>query len=186
MDEHTIRVLEFEKVLQLLAAEAAFSVGRELALAVRPSTEYAAAFDLQSETAEMRLLDQMGIDMPFAGARDIRPLIHSAAIGQVLEPGDLAEAAQTLKTARRARLVLEKVRDRVPRLAAIADAIGDFRRFSDEVDKAISTGGRWPTPPASNWPPRGASFGSPSSGWNSEPRRRSQTQSAAVSPRRGC
>ncbi len=141
MDEHTIRVLEFEKVLQLLAAETAFSVGRELALAVRPSTEYAAAFDLQSETAEMRLLDHLGIDVPFAGARDIRPLIHSASIGQALEPGDLAEAAQTLKTARRARLVLEKVRDRVPRLAAIADAIGDFRTFSDEVDKSISSRG---------------------------------------------
>jgi len=141
MDEHTIRVLEFEKVLQLLAAETAFSVGRELALAVRPEVDYQAAFELQSETAEMRLLDQLGIDVPFAGARDIRALIHSAAIGQVLEPGDLAETAQTLKTARRARLVLEKVRDRVPRLAAIADVVGDFRQCTDEVDRSISSRG---------------------------------------------
>lgn len=141
MDEHTIRVLEFEKVLQLLAGETAFSLGRELALAVRPVEDYKAAFEMQSETAEMRLLDQLGIDVPFAGARDIRPVIHAASIGQVLEPGDLLEAAQTLKTARRARLVLEKVRDRVPRLAAIADAIGDFRFLHDEVERAISARG---------------------------------------------
>lgn len=141
MDQHTIRVLEFEKVLTLLAAETAFSVGRELALAVRPVTDYAEAFELQSQTAEMRLLDQMGIDVPFAGARDIRPLIHSAGIGQVLEASELAEAAQTLKTAWRARGVIEKVRPRAPRLAAISDQVTDFRRFGDEVDAAINTRG---------------------------------------------
>lgn len=141
MDEHTIRVLEFEKVLRLLAAEAAFSVGREFALAAWPEADYGAAAALQRETAEMRLLDQLGIDIPFSGAHDIRPLIHAASIGQALEPSSLVEAAQTLKTARRARLVLEKVRDRVPRLAAIADAIGDFRTFGDEVDRAISARG---------------------------------------------
>jgi len=141
MDEHTIRVLEFEKVLGLLAAEAAFSLGRELALGVRPEPGYHEAAARQLETAEIRLLDQLGIDLPFAGAHDIRPLIHAAAIGQPLEPGSLAEAAQTLKAARRARTILEKVRDRVPRLAAIADAIGDFRTFADEVDRAINARG---------------------------------------------
>jgi DNA mismatch repair protein MutS2 len=141
MDDHTLRVLEFEKVLALLAGEAAFSVGRELALAVRPETDYGAAAALQWLTAEMGLLHQQGIDVPFAGARDIRPHIHSASIGQALEPSDLADAAQTLTTALRARRVLERVRDRVPRLTAIADRIGDFRRFTDAVDEAITARG---------------------------------------------
>ncbi|MEO8541154.1 MAG: endonuclease MutS2, partial [bacterium] len=141
MDDHTLRVLEFQKVLNLLADEAAFSIGRELAVAVRPETDYAAAFELQAQTAEMRLLDQLGIDVPFAGAHDIRPHVHAASIGQVLEPSDLLEAAQTLRTARKAHGVVEKVRDRVPRLGLIADDCGDFRRFTDEVDQAISPRG---------------------------------------------
>ena len=128
-------------MLNLLADEAAFSIGRELALAVTPETDYAQAFELQARTAEMRLLDQMGIDVPFAGAHDIRPHIHAAAIGQVLEPSDLMEAAQTLRTARAAHRVIEKIRDRVPRLGFIADEIGDFRRFTDEVDGAITARG---------------------------------------------
>src|SRR5688572_32168360 len=102
MDEHTLRVLEFEKVLALLAGETAFSVGRELALAVGPAVTFEDAFELQSATAELLTLDQMGVDVPFAGSRDIRPTIHAAAIGQALEPGDLTEAANTLKTAWRA------------------------------------------------------------------------------------
>ena len=141
MDSHTLRVLEFEKVLALLGAETAFSVGRELALQVRPTTAYAEAFELLSQTAELRLIDQMGIDIPFGGARDIRPLIRAAGIGQVLEAPDLVDAAQTLHTAWRARGIIEKVRPRVPRLAVITDRITDFRRFSDEIDRAITARG---------------------------------------------
>ncbi len=141
MDEHALRVLEFGKVLNLLADEAAFSIGRELCLAVRPETDYAQAFEAQAQTAEMRLLDQMGIDVPFAGAHDIRPAIHAAGIGQVLEPGDLVEAAQTLRTAWSAHRTIEKVRDRVPRLGFIASEIADLRRFTDEVDRAITPRG---------------------------------------------
>ncbi|MGI8926318.1 MAG: endonuclease MutS2 [Tepidiformaceae bacterium] len=141
MDEHTLRVLEFEKVLALLAAETAFSVGRELALAVRPETEFRAAFERQSLTAEMRLLEQMGVDIPFAGARDIRPLARAAAIGQVIDAPDLVEAAQVLKTAARAKNVVERLRPRVPRLGAITDGVADFRRFTDEVELAITARG---------------------------------------------
>ena len=73
MDDHTIRVLEFEKVLALLADEAAFSIGRELALAVRPETDYVLAFELQGQTAEMRALDQMGVEY---GAIDVLPALE--------------------------------------------------------------------------------------------------------------
>ena len=37
MDAHTLRVLEFEKVLALVAAEAAFSLGREKVMASLPA-----------------------------------------------------------------------------------------------------------------------------------------------------
>lgn len=141
MDAHTLRVLEFEKVLAMLAEQAAFSVGRELALKVVPEREYAAALELQAQTAEMRVLDQMGIDIPFSGARDIRPVIHAASISQAIEPADLLDAAQTLRTAWRARTTIQKLADRVPRLAVIAQRIGDLRRFVDVVDLAITPRG---------------------------------------------
>ena len=134
-------MLEFEKVLALLAAETSFSVGRELALQVRPATDYPTAASLQTETAQLRLLDQLGIDIPFAGAKDIRPLVRAAAIGQLLEAPDLLDAAQTLRTAWRAKSVIERVRMRVPVLGAIADGVCDFRGFSDAIDAAITPRG---------------------------------------------
>lgn len=136
-----MRVLEFDKVLAVLAGETAFSVGREFALELRPAATFEEALHHQQLTAEARLLDQQGIDVPFAGARDIRATIHSAAIGQALDPPDLVDAAQTLKTAWRARQLLERFRDRVVHLAAVADDVADFRRFTDAVDEAITPRG---------------------------------------------
>ena len=141
VDEHTLRVLEFEKVLSLLANEASFSMGRELALQVQPATGYAAAVKLQTETAEMRLLDQLGIDIPFAGAKDVRSLIHGASIGQVLDAPDLVDVAQILRTCWRAKNVIERVRARVPMLGGIADGVCDFRRFIETVDGDINARG---------------------------------------------
>ncbi len=141
MDDHTLRVLEFEKVLELLAAETAFSYGRELATAVRPATSFDEVQRLQAQTADVLLLDQMGVDIPFGGARDIRPLIQAASIGQVLDPADLVDAATTLRTAWRAKQTVERLRDRVPNLGPIVDWIADFRRFADEVESSITPRG---------------------------------------------
>jgi len=138
MDEHTLRVLEFGNVLALLAAETSFSVGRELALRVRPETTFEGVAQRQALSAEMRLLDRMGIDIPFASARDIRPVVHAAAIAQAVEASDLVSTSQMLKTAMRARNVIERVRPQVPNLGAIADEISDFRRFTGAVDEAIT------------------------------------------------
>ena len=141
MDEHTLRVLEFDGVLDLLAAETSFSVGHELAREVRPSTDFDEVVARQALVAEMRLLDQMGIDIPFAAARDIRPVIHAASIAQAVDASDLVDAAQMLKTAMRARNVIERVRPQVPNLGTIADQISDFHRFVDAVEEAITDRG---------------------------------------------
>ncbi|MBE7519501.1 MAG: endonuclease MutS2 [Thermoflexaceae bacterium] len=141
MDDHTLRVLEFHRVLALLANETVFSVGRELALELRPATTFIGTLSLQRRTAEMRLLDQMGIDIPFNAARDIRPTIHAAEIAQGLDASELLAAAQMLKTAMQARRVVERVAERVPELAVIASDIADFRRFTIAVEEAITDRG---------------------------------------------
>lgn len=138
VDDHTLRVLEFPKVLAMLAGETAFSVGHELALQLRPATELAGARRLQQETAEMRLLDQMGIDISFAAARDIREAAHAASIERTLDAGELLETAGALRTAWRAHQVIERVRNLAPALGEIADGVADLRRFCDDVEQAIT------------------------------------------------
>ena len=141
MDAHSLRVLEFDKVRAMLAAETAFSLGRELALALEPEREHEAVLALQAETAEMLHLDRMGLDTPLGGLRDLRPLTQAAAIGQVVEPGDLQDAATSFDTAWRARQLTQRLAERTPRLAAIAESIADFRPFIAETRRAITPRG---------------------------------------------
>jgi DNA mismatch repair protein MutS2 len=141
VDEHAIRVLEFRKVLEDISREAAFSLGREKVLAIEPFLTLDDVATAQSLTAEMVYLHQAGIDVPFAGARDIHTTLQAAAIGQVQDPGTLSEASNALKACVRARRVVERVRDRVPRLGALADRIGDFFAFTDAVEQALSDRG---------------------------------------------
>ncbi len=141
VNEHTLRVLEFDKVRSMLAGETAFSLGRELALALEPEREHEAVLVLQAETAEMSHVDQMGLDVPLGGMRDLRPLIHAATIGQAVEPGDLQDAAGSFDTAWRARKLAERLAERTPLLNAIAEAIADFRPFIEEARRAITPRG---------------------------------------------
>ncbi len=141
MNDHTLRVLEFGKVRAMLAEETAFSLGRELALALEPAREREAVLALQAETAEMTHVDQMGLDVPLGGMRDLRPLAQAAAIGQAIEAGDLQDAAGALDTAWRARRLAERLAERTPRIAAVAEAIADFRPFIAEVRRAITPRG---------------------------------------------
>ncbi len=141
MNDHTLRVLEFDKVRAMLASETAFSLGRELALALEPERDHEAVLALQAETAEMTRIEQMGLDVPLGGMRDLRPLIHSATIGQAIEPTDLQEAAGALDTSWRARTLTERLAEQTPRIAAIAEGIADFRPFIAEVRKAITPRG---------------------------------------------
>ncbi|MCA9822463.1 MAG: hypothetical protein KC470_07650, partial [Dehalococcoidia bacterium] len=129
--------MEFPRVRELVADGTAFSVGRELVLSLEPVGTFDDVVARQQLTAEALLLDQMGLDVPFAAASDIRPTIAAAEKDVALTAGDLQSAAWCLATAARARRVLERVGDRVPGLNRIGERIGDFHTFVDAVATAI-------------------------------------------------
>ena len=141
VDDHTLTVLEFDKVLRLLEGQCAFSVSRELAASVRPADLFADVVQLQTETAEMTELEHLGIEIPTAGASDIRPHLDSASKGRALDIPDLVAVAQTLKTAFRARQVVERLYERLPALMATAEATEDFRPECARVEEAINARG---------------------------------------------
>jgi DNA mismatch repair protein MutS2 len=96
MDPHTLELLEYDKVRALLAEYAATSMGKELALAVEPSTS------IQPIRAELALVTEM-VDVlaagqwpPFGGVHDVRLLVRRAAIGTMLTAEQLLQIADTL------------------------------------------------------------------------------------------
>src|SRR5205807_1029980 len=72
MTPRTLRVLEFSAVCERLAGLCASALGREAALALRPSPALEEAARAQRETSEARVLAELGNGLPVSGIRDIR------------------------------------------------------------------------------------------------------------------
>lgn len=96
MDAHTLELLEFHKIRELVGTYAFCSLGKDLALQAEPSTNadaIRAELALVSELAEV--LGQ-GQTPPFAGLRDVRMLARRAAIGAMLTAEQLLDIAGAL------------------------------------------------------------------------------------------
>src|SRR6516164_10769774 len=96
MDPHTLELLEFHKIRELLAGYAACSLGKELARAIEPMM-YAEKIRTEIElVSEMSDALGQGQAPPFGGLHDIRLLVRRAAIGSMLSAEQLLEVADTL------------------------------------------------------------------------------------------
>jgi DNA mismatch repair protein MutS2 len=96
MDSHTLDLLGFDKVRELLAGYAASSLGRDLARQVEPS------FDIDAIRRELALTSEMvealglGQAPPFSGLHDVRLLARRAAIGTMLTAEQLLQVGESL------------------------------------------------------------------------------------------
>jgi DNA mismatch repair protein MutS2 len=96
MDAHTLTLLEFDKIRDLMAGYASSSLGREAARAIEPSTAVEAIRHELSLVSEMVVSLGLGQPPPLAGLHDIRLIVRRAAIGAMLSAEQLVEVAETL------------------------------------------------------------------------------------------
>jgi DNA mismatch repair protein MutS2 len=96
MDAHTLELLGFDTIRELLAGYAATSLGADLARQLTPSTDAATIRHELTLTTEM--VDALGLGQtpPFAGLHDVRLLARRAAIGTMLTAEQLVDVADTL------------------------------------------------------------------------------------------
>ena len=139
IDEHTLKVLEFEDVKGILASFAASDLGRDAAKALYPSVDGHWVQARIAETTELtRVLDR-GERVPMAGLRDIRPVLKEFGKKQtVLEPADLIEISDTLAASGRLRLFLTNLEPaQSSHLCAMGEKLGDFQPTVDEIGRCI-------------------------------------------------
>src|SRR4051794_4124696 len=141
MDEHAIRVLEYEKVIARLARLCAFSGGRDLVLALRPSSSYETVVERQATLAEAIRLRGSGVVMNLAGASDVRGPIEKAALGGVLDAQELLAVASTQRVAQQARGALSRVAHMLPRLGRIGATIAEHGEVVNEIGRALDARG---------------------------------------------
>ncbi len=141
MNPKYFRTLEFDKILEHVAAHTAFSASAHLARALTPSTDAEEIARRQGETTEARALLDQHSEMSVGGARDVRPLTKNAQLNALLSPIDLLEIRQTLLAARTLRRALTRLDALYPRLAARALGLQELPVLVDAVGRAVNDRG---------------------------------------------
>lgn len=141
MNERSLRVLEYPKIIAMLQQRTAFAPGAELAQRLVPLTGLQDVDEALADTEEaLRLLETGGPDL-LAGARDVREAVRRAGVGGVLSPGELLDVAATAAAVRRVRRALLHEPDHHPRLAARAAGMAAFPELEDAVEACIGDDG---------------------------------------------
>ena len=141
MDEKSLHILEYHKILERLMGYCAFSASAEKAQNLRPSTDLDEANRLLAETREASQLLVTRSDLTIGGARDMRTQVDLAAHGAVLTPQELLDIKSTLVAARTLSRVFERLQEQFPRLYAIAARFPPALGLVDAITRAISDRG---------------------------------------------
>jgi DNA mismatch repair protein MutS2 len=141
VDEHSLRALELDVVLERLAASAATPYGVELALALRPSTDPGEVARRQTLTDEAVALLDHAAEPPLDGIPDVRVPVDRAQRGGVLSVRELYEVAAAIEGGLRARKELTE-HAFAPQLRAIADAVAPtLGAVADEIRRCVDDEG---------------------------------------------
>jgi len=141
MEEHTLRVLEFEKVVSRLQDQAACAIGREVAGLSYPTTDLETAKRKQQETSEARAILQYEGNIPLGGIEDVRGFVERAGIEALLQPHELLSIVGTLKASSRLGLFLEKLKPKYPILGDLGGEIERFGSIEAAISGAIASSG---------------------------------------------
>ncbi len=141
MNQKTLRILEFDKVIARLAGLTSFAPGRELTLALTPTADHAEAVRRQRVTAEARWLREVRPNLGLGGARDIREATNRAALGGVLDGAELLDVRNTLVAVRQLKGNVTRLAANVPLLADVARRMEELGALINHIDRAINPRG---------------------------------------------
>lgn len=142
MDAHALKVLEFDKIRQRLAACAACSLGKRRAAALRPATDPEWIAERLKETSEAwHAVARHGVP-PFGGLTDVGELVRKSRTGACLEGAELRLVGDALRAARRmTRYFAELEEGSYPRLRAAAERLQANEPLEQRIERTLDDEG---------------------------------------------
>ena len=140
MDQKSLRVLEYNKIIDLLATKASSSLGLKYIEELKPKPDYKEVKDMLEETSEAQgILIKRG-HVNLGGIQDISDSVKRAEIGAVLDPGGLLKISDNLRAARNLKRSLtpgEEEDFNYPMIQSLSNALYVYRNIEEEIDNAI-------------------------------------------------
>ncbi len=138
IDKHTLKVLEYSQILQILSTYASCALGKKIALQLFPSLDAQWITGRLLETTEMKELIQTPYRIPLAGIKDISELIKSDGSQQsILEPAELLDIRDTLAVSGQLKSFFADIKKPIPNLKKLSSQLDDYQDIVDQISKCI-------------------------------------------------
>ena len=136
MNDKCLRALEYNKILELLAAYPASDMGREFVIALRPASMLSDAETLLNQTDEaLRVYNRLGRS-PINSYPDIRELLGRLHASFSCSAGELLAIVECLKALRSARVALQSSEENAL-LCNMSNALFSNRHIEEEIARCI-------------------------------------------------
>ncbi|MBB6218246.1 DNA mismatch repair protein MutS2 [Anaerosolibacter carboniphilus] len=140
MNTRTLRVLEYEKIRDMLLEKVESSLGRELAEKLEPSVNLENVIEWQKETSEAAsVLIQRG-NVSLGGVHDLSYHVRRAEIGSFLYPGQLLEVSDTLRAGRKLKTMFKESKEgegKYPIIEGYVGQISTMKNIEDRINECI-------------------------------------------------
>lgn len=140
MNEKSIRVLEFNKIIDMLKTKASSSLGLKYIENLKPSNDFEKVQNALLETSEAQsILIKRGL-VSMDGIYDIEDKVKRAQIGATLDPGGLLRVADCLRVARSLKRSLESSEEEdfnYPIIQGLTNALYTYRDVEDRIYTSI-------------------------------------------------
>ena len=137
MNDKSIRVLEYNKIIELLKAEASSAMTRNLIADIKPSTDIWEIKQRLAETTEAVSVIVHKGTLPLGGFYDITGCVNLADKGGALTMKQLLEVLYNLQAARHAAEFLKTELPPLPAIDGLAQGISLRPYLESEIDRCI-------------------------------------------------
>jgi DNA mismatch repair protein MutS2 len=143
MNEHTLRVLEFNSILSLLKGFVTSRLGESLCKSLKPISDIKEIATLLDEVSELKEILQSYGDIPIRGIMDVEGSIKKTRVeGSVLEPIEILDILSTLNATHRLKRFFEKLEgDWYPLTKGIAECLIDLPEIEHKIEKTVGDRG---------------------------------------------
>ena len=140
MEKESYKVLEYEKIREMLVARAGSSLGKERARSLQPSTDYAEVEEQLEQTAEAVRIHAV-TSPPFGGIHDLRPLLKKIHMGAVLTLEELVDIRSTLYAMRSVKEFFKGLEIEAPTLKEWAHGIEILGQLERRLENTLDEHG---------------------------------------------
>lgn len=142
MDDRTLRVLEYDKVLSLLAGLAASSLGKERAYRLQPETRPELVRQRLKETSQaVAVLTRYG-SMPLGGLTDITEPLKKARAAVSLSGTEFLAVSGVIYCGERLREYFAEAEELAPDLNALVQHLSQQTSLREEIERVLDEDGK--------------------------------------------